>query len=169
MCRKNSPCAHHHRTLSGYILATKACIDNRKKLVKQQCLLHMSPQYGKLRPTNGLDWFGSLGHPSRFQWVLHLGFVTAARLLNGSQPNFARCLAVSWAGALYIHFRGLLPRNGIFATCKIHCIQVLRSPILAALLRGTRVMCVSQTLQLWAVGATYIWLGGHQVGLWPTF
>jgi len=24
-----------------------------------------------------------------------------------------RCLAVSWAGTLYIHFRRLLPRNGI--------------------------------------------------------
>jgi len=31
--RKNSPSVHHHTTLSGYILATKACIDNRKKLV----------------------------------------------------------------------------------------------------------------------------------------
>ena len=29
--------------MSGYIFATKACIDNRKKLVKQQYLLHMSP------------------------------------------------------------------------------------------------------------------------------
>jgi len=28
---KNSPSAHHHATLSGYILATKARIDNRKK------------------------------------------------------------------------------------------------------------------------------------------
>ena len=31
----------------------KACINNWKKLVKQQYLLHMSPQYGELRPTNG--------------------------------------------------------------------------------------------------------------------
>jgi len=34
--------------LSGYIFATKARIDNRKKLVKQQYVLHMSPQYGEL-------------------------------------------------------------------------------------------------------------------------
>ena len=34
--------------LSFYIFATKACIDNQKKLVKQQYLLHMSPQYGEL-------------------------------------------------------------------------------------------------------------------------
>jgi len=35
--------------------------------------------------------------------------VTAATSLNGGQPNFARCLSVSYAGTLYIHFRGLLP------------------------------------------------------------
>ena len=34
-----------------------------KKFVKQQYLLHVTPQYGKLRPTSGWDWFGSLGHP----------------------------------------------------------------------------------------------------------
>jgi len=39
--------------LSGYIFATTARIDNRKKLVKQQYLLYMSPQYGELRPTSG--------------------------------------------------------------------------------------------------------------------
>jgi len=36
--------------LSGYIFATKARIDKRKKLVKQQYVLHMSPQYGELGP-----------------------------------------------------------------------------------------------------------------------
>jgi len=41
------------RPVSGYIFATKARIDNRKKLVKQRYVLHMSPQYGELRPTNG--------------------------------------------------------------------------------------------------------------------
>jgi len=47
------PSGHHRTNLSGYIFATKARIDNRKKLVKQQYLPHMSSQYGELRPTNG--------------------------------------------------------------------------------------------------------------------
>jgi len=35
--------------LSRYIFATKASVSNRKKkLVKQQYVLHMSPQYGEL-------------------------------------------------------------------------------------------------------------------------
>ena len=50
--RQKSPSGHHRTTLSGYIFATKARIDNRKKLVKQQYVLHMSPQYGELRPTS---------------------------------------------------------------------------------------------------------------------
>jgi len=37
--RQKSPTAHHRTNLSGYIFATKAHIDNRKKLVKQQYLL----------------------------------------------------------------------------------------------------------------------------------
>jgi len=34
--RKNSPSAHHRADLTGYILATEAHIDNRKKHLKQQ-------------------------------------------------------------------------------------------------------------------------------------
>ena len=33
---KKLPSGHHRTTLSGYIFASAACIDNRKKLVKQQ-------------------------------------------------------------------------------------------------------------------------------------
>jgi len=40
---QKSPSQHHRTTLLGCIFATKAYIDNRKKkLVKQQYLLHMS-------------------------------------------------------------------------------------------------------------------------------
>jgi len=46
------------------IFATSACIDSRKKLVKQQYLSHMPLQYGELLPTSGSDSFVSLEHPS---------------------------------------------------------------------------------------------------------
>ena len=36
----------------------------------------------------------------------------------GGQPNFALCLAVSWAGTLYIHFLGLLLPYGISPRAK---------------------------------------------------
>ena len=54
---KKSPSAHHRTTLSGYIFATKAHIDNRKKLVKQQYLPHMSLQYGELLPMGVINVF----------------------------------------------------------------------------------------------------------------
>ena len=88
---KNSPSGHHCTTLSGYIFATKACIDNRKKeLVKQQYLLHMSSQYVELRPTSGRDLLVSLGHPGKFQRVSRLGSVTARHSSSGRQETLRR-------------------------------------------------------------------------------
>jgi len=103
---KKSPSGHHPTTLSGYIFATKACIDNRKKILKQQYLLHMSPPYGELRPTSGWDLSLVLGTP--------------------------------------------VNSNGFH--------------VLAALLHGTLVVGISQTLRRWTEGTTYIRQGGHHVG-----
>jgi len=60
-----------------------------KKLLKRPYRPNMSSQYGELRPTNGWDRFGNLGHPSKFQLVSHLGSVTARHSSSGRQPNFA--------------------------------------------------------------------------------
>jgi len=40
--------------------------------------------------------------------------------------------------------------------------------ILAALLHGSQVVSVSQTLRRWTEGATYVRQGDHHVGHWPT-
>jgi len=126
-------------------------------------------QYGELRPTNGWDLFTSLGHPSKFQRVSRLGFVTAATSFTGGQPNFARCLAVSWAGTLSIHFRGFCPLTEFCQVQTSLCVHVLHSRqlILAALLRGTRQVGVSQTLQREL--RNWRRLGGYHVGHRPTF
>jgi len=89
---KSSPSGHRRTTLSGYIFATKVLINNRKKIVKQQYLLHMSSQYGEWTsagPTNGWDLLASFGHPIIFQRVSRLGSVTARHSSSGCQPNFA--------------------------------------------------------------------------------
>jgi len=62
---------------------------SEKKLGKQQYLLHMSLQYGELRPTSGWDPFVSLRHPSKFQRASRLGSVTARHCGSQRQPNFA--------------------------------------------------------------------------------
>jgi len=89
--RQKSPSGHHRTTLSGYVFATKARrpIENRKKLVKQQYLPHMSSQYSELRPTSGWNRFVSLRHPSKFQPVSRLGSVTARQSSSERHPNFA--------------------------------------------------------------------------------
>jgi len=86
--RQKSPSGHHRTTLSGYIFATKAHIDNRKKLVKQRYVHHMSSQYSELRPANGWDPSGSLRHPCKFQRASRLGSVTARHLVAGVSQNF---------------------------------------------------------------------------------
>ena len=54
--KKSHKIARHLGTIAQLcraVFATKACTDNRKKLVKQQYVFQMSPQYGELRPTSG--------------------------------------------------------------------------------------------------------------------
>jgi len=104
--RKKSPFAHHRTTLSGYIFATKARIDNRKNLLNSiSTSAHSMANLGTRTAEIGS---GVCGTPANF---------------NG--------------------FR-----------------------VLAALLHGTLVLCVSQTLRRWTEGATYIRQGGHHVGHW---
>ena len=76
------------------------------------------PQCGELRPTNVWDRLASLGHPKNFSGCLD--FVTTPTSLNRGQPNFARCLAVLWAGTICIYFLGTLAPLRNFARCKIH-------------------------------------------------
>jgi len=56
---------------------------------------------------------------------------------------FDRLLAIT----LCIHFRGLMPPERILPGAKFTYVQILRSPIFAALLHGTPAAGVSQTLR----------------------
>ena len=78
---KKSPFGHHPTICRAISSQLKHVLTIGKKLVKQQCLLHMSPQYGELRPTSGWDRFGSLGHPSYFQRLPRLGSVTTRHVV----------------------------------------------------------------------------------------
>ena len=94
-----------------------------KKLVKQQYLLHMSSQYGKLQPTNGWDRLTGLGHPCKLQLVSHLGSVTARHLAAGVSQTLRR-----WTeGATYIrqgdHHIGHWPTFLVIFTLYTACIK----------------------------------------------
>ena len=105
---QKSPSGHHHTSLSGYIFATKADIDNRKKFVKQQYLPYMSPQYGEIRPTSSRDLSLVRGTPGNFngfrvfaaltQGTLVVGVSQTAALNRGRQiylPKWPSCWALA--------------------------------------------------------------------------
>lgn len=60
-----TPSPHNRTTLSRYVFATNAWIENRKRLVKQH-VLQMSSQYGHLLSTNSWGWLTTLSHPRKF-------------------------------------------------------------------------------------------------------
>jgi len=78
----------------------------------------MSSQYGELWPTNTWDRFGSLGHPSKFQRVSHLGFVTAATSFTGGQPNLLGRFLGRYT--IYHTFSAAFAPWRNFAMCKVH-------------------------------------------------
>jgi len=146
---KKSPKIRHLGTIAQLCQAVSSqlmhVLSTVGKNVKQHYLLNMFSQYGEFWPISGWDRFTSLAHPANFN-----GFRVLASLLQrhrSSEVNqtFARWLAVSWAGTL--HFRGLLPLTEFCHVQNSRYVQVLRSPILAALLHGTPAAGVSQTLR----------------------
>jgi len=51
----------------------------------------------------------SIWGPQQISMAFRSWLCYCTDVLSGGQPNFARCLAISWAGTLYIHFWGLAP------------------------------------------------------------
>jgi len=98
--------------------------------------------------------------------------------LTVGQPNFARSLAVSWAGTLYIHFWGLLPPDGILPRAKFTLCPSLALSYIGSVtarhsssgrLPNFAVWYKEWNYGTYAEGATYIRLGRHHVGHRPTF
>jgi len=88
--RKKSSKSRHLGTFPQLCRAISSQLRHVSTIGKrQQYLLHMSPQYGELRPTCGWDPFVSLGHPCKFQQVSRLGSITARHSCSERQPNFA--------------------------------------------------------------------------------
>ena len=96
--RQKSPSGHHHTTLSGYIFATMACIDNRKKNllssnISSTCL-HNMVNFGPLSAEIvSLVW----GTPGNFN-----GFRVLAALLHGTLVvGVSQTAALNRGGHLY--------------------------------------------------------------------
>jgi len=66
---KNLASAHHRTTLSGYIFATKASVDNRKKHLVNSNISSTRPLTIWWTSAHSSDRLASVGHPSKFQRV----------------------------------------------------------------------------------------------------
>jgi len=87
--RKKSPSANHRTTLSGYIFATKARIDNRKKNllssnIASRCL-HNTVNFGPAAEISSGVW----GTPANFNGFRVLAALLHGAPVSGRQPNFA--------------------------------------------------------------------------------
>jgi len=139
---------------------------------------HNMVNFGSLMAEIGLRVWDN---PANFN-----GFRVLASLLQRRRSTeINQTLHDVWPSPGLVHctFRGFLPSNGILPVQKSLCFQVLHSPMLAALLHGTRAVGVSQTLRRGTrKGITELSLlvifnrrchlyseGGHYVGHRPTF
>ena len=122
--RKNDAKNRHLRTIAELCRAISSQLRHmstiRKKLVKQQYLLHMFVQYGELQPTSGWDRFVSLGHPCKFQLFVikrctnvHFPFTVYARIYPPfSQIDIIGAMVIVWRA------RGKIIRSVL---CSIVC------------------------------------------------
>ena len=115
---------HQCTTLSGYIFAINACIDNRKKTllnsnISSTCLHSMVIFSTLTAKIVGEFWAFQQISTVFTSWLHYCTDVAKWR-----STNFAQCLAISWAGTLYILFQGLLPPNGILPGAKFTWVQV---------------------------------------------
>ena len=140
--RQKSPSARHCTILSGYIFATMACIDNRKKVLNGNisCIcLHNMVNFGLLKAE--ICW-RVWGTPANFN-----GFSDLASLLHRRRsPEANQTLHDGWPSPELVHytFSGALAPNGILPLQNSLCVQLLRSPKMAALLHGTRALASAE-------------------------
>ena len=115
--RKNSPSAHNRTTLSGYIFATKAHIDNRKKLLNSNISStcpHNTVNLGPLTAEIGRRVWGTTANSNGLAslYCTDVAEQRSAKLCR----MFGRLLG--WHTIAYIHFWGrLLPLTN-FTRCK---------------------------------------------------
>jgi len=132
---KKSPSAHHCTTLSGYVFATGACIDNRKKVLSSNISFtcsHNMVIFGSLAAEISLPVWGT---PPNFN-----GLDVLASLLHQRRlAEVNQTLHDVWPSPGLVHyvytFAGLLTK--FYQVQNSLCVRVLRSPIFAALLHGT--------------------------------
>jgi len=104
---KTSPSVHHHTTLSGYIFATKACVNNRKKNLSNSNISSTCPHnmvnFGPLMPEIGCRVCGTPANFNGFRILASLLHRRRSTEVNQTLHDVGRLLG--WY-TIYIYFRG---------------------------------------------------------------
>jgi len=125
-----SPSGHHRTTLSGYVFANKARIDNRLLNSNMSSRRpHNMATFGPLTTEIGLPVWGTRANFNQFR-------VLASLLQRRRSPEANQTLhdvCPSPGLVHYVHFGGFCPLTEFCYVQNSLCVQVLRSPVLAAL------------------------------------
>jgi len=174
---KKSPKIRHLCTIAQVCRAISSQLrhlsTSGKKLSHSNYLLHMSSQYGELRPTNGWDLLAGMvwGTTAYFN-----GFHLLSSLLHQRHwTEVNQTLQDVWPSPGVVHYiyiflggRALVPAPyrilpGVMFTLR----QSLAFRVFASLLRDTRAVGISQTLWHSAEGATSSRRAAIRLGLGP--
>jgi len=170
---KKSPSRHHRTVCRAVSSQLRHVLTIRKKLVKEQYLLHMSSQYGKRWPTNGWEQFESSWHPANFN-----GFRILASLLHRRRSLEAnQTLHDIWPSPGLVHyiyiFGGTCPltefwqvQNSLYVLllywqhyCMAH--QKRASPKLCGVVQGMELRNFYRGRHLYSAGWPSRWASAH--------
>jgi len=145
--RQKSPSGHHRTTLSGYIFAIGTYRQSEKNLLNSNISPTCPHNMVNFSPLAAEIVSLVCGTAANFN-----GFRVLASLLLGRRSTEAnQTLHDVWPSpelvqCVYI-FSSSCPATEFCQVKSSLCVQVLLSPVLAALLHGTRVVGVSQSLR----------------------
>jgi len=176
--RQKSPSGHHRATLSGCIFANKALIDNRKKRVKQQYVLHISHNMVNFGLLAAEICWRVWGTPANFN-----GFRVLAALQQRRRSAEAnQTLHNVWPCPALLHYiyipGGSYPPDRILPGAKFTLRPSLAFSYIASVTARHSSSGRQPKFTAWykewnyrtfVEGATYIRQGGHHVGHRPTF
>jgi len=113
-------CAPSHKFVELCFLQWGMNRQSAKKLLKQQYLLQMSPQYGELRPTNGWDRFGRWGTPTNNGYASSLHYCSDFAHWRPTKPCMTFGRLLGWYTIKYIYIFGSCCPWRNFARYKIY-------------------------------------------------
>jgi len=180
--RKNWPSAYHRTTLLGYIFATKACVDSRKNLLNSNISSTFPDSVVNFGPLTTETGWQVWVTPANFNGFHVLALLLQRLLQRCRSPEANQTLHDIWPSpallqSLYI-CGGCCPLAEFCQVQNSLCVPSLAFSYISSVTARHSSSRHQPKFAAWykewnyrtfAEGATYIRLGGHNVGHRPTF